>query len=76
MKRGMLTIFLLLLIATLAQATAFEFCDDGIVGEDKLRIISVDDMLKDNAREWKWQESQNIEIEVRVENKADESKTT
>ena len=74
MKRGMLTIFLLLLIATLAQATAFEFCDDGIVGEDKLRIISVDDMEKQNPTEWTWQNSEEIEIEVRVQNKNDNQK--
>ncbi len=69
MKKGVLLI--LLLIVTAAQVTAYEFCDNGVVGEDNLRIISVDDMLKDNNQEWRWEALQNIELEIRVENGGD-----
>jgi len=73
MKKVTLLISILFLL-TVSQANAFEFCKDGIVGEDNLRIISVDDMLKENAKEWKWENTQNIEIEIRVENKEDQAK--
>jgi len=71
MKKGVLLI--LLLIVTAAQVSAYEFCDNGIVGEDNLRIISVDDMMKDNNQEWRWEALQNIELEIRVENREDEA---
>jgi len=64
----------LLLIASVTQATAFEFCDDGTTGEDNLRIISVDDMLKNNNNEWEWEAPQEIELEIRIQNKEDETK--
>jgi len=64
-----LTVFLL------AQVSAFEFCENGQVGESDLRLISIDDMLKDNSKEWTWSTSEKIEIEARVENKNDESET-
>jgi hypothetical protein len=67
MKRGalILTLFLILF----SQASAFEFCEDGNQGGKYLRLISVDDMLKENPKEWKWESSQKIEIEARVENR-------
>lgn len=72
MKKGVLLVLLLIMVA--AQVSAYEFCDNGITGEDNLRIISVDDMLKDNNREWKWEALQNIELEIRVENREDAAK--
>lgn len=57
------------------QALAFEFCDDGTAGEDSIRLVSVNDMLKENSKEWIWQPFQKIEIETRIENKNDESGT-
>jgi len=72
----MVKIFLTILaISLLAQASAFEFCEDGQVGESNLRLISIDDMLKDNSKEWVWSTSEKIEIEARIENKNDESET-
>ena len=67
-----LTVFVIVMIAV--QVSAFEFCDDGVVGEKDLRLISVDDMLKENVKEWIWEPNQNIEIEIRVENREDESR--
>ncbi|HDL02385.1 MAG TPA: hypothetical protein ENH20_00960, partial [Candidatus Pacearchaeota archaeon] len=66
-------LFLTLLLIT--QASAFEFCDEGIQGESNLRLISVDDMLKDNSKEWTWESLAEIEIEARVENNEDEDTT-
>ena len=74
MKKRTVTLFSLLLLASILQVSAYEFCDDGIVGEKELRIISVDDMLKDNGAEWIWQNTDTVEVEIRVENKEDESK--
>ncbi|MCD4771624.1 hypothetical protein K8R30_04400 [archaeon] len=65
----------ILAIFFLAQTSAFEFCENGQVGESNLRLISIDDMLKDNSKEWTWSTSEKIEIEARVENKNDESET-
>lgn len=66
---------LLAAIFLLAQASAFEFCDDGTVGENDIRLISIDDMLKENTKEWTWESLQQIEIETRVENRNDEDAT-
>ena len=66
---------ILTIILFSSQALAFEFCDDGTTGKNNIRLISVDDMLKENSKEWTWQSSQKIEIETRVENKKDESET-
>ena len=63
----------LLIIFLTAQATAFEFCDDGTIGGKNLRIISLDDMLKINLQEWVWESPEEIELEIRVENKEDET---
>jgi len=65
-KSAILTLALLFLAS---PTLAFEFCSDGEQSEDELRIISVDDMLKENSREWVWQAAQKIELEIRVENK-------
>jgi hypothetical protein len=73
MKKSLILTLTLLFLAS--HVSAFEFCEDGIVGENKLRLISVDDMLKGNSKEWTWQSSQQIEIEARVENRNDESGT-
>ena len=72
MKKILLTI---ITISLLVQVSAFEFCEDGTVGETNLRLISIDDMLKDNSKEWTWSTSEKIEIEARIENKNDESET-
>lgn len=75
MKRGALYLTLAFtLLILISQVNAFEFCDNGINGENKLRIISVDDMEKQNPTEWTWQNSEEIEIEVRVQNKDDDRK--
>lgn len=68
----MLTLAIILLST---QALAFEFCDDGTAGENNIRLISVNDMLKENSKEWIWQSYQKIELEARVENKNDEEGT-
>ncbi len=73
MKKNM--ILVLIIIFMTSQISAFEFCQNGITGENKLRLISINDMLKDNPQEWKWQPLQKIELETRVENKNDESGT-
>jgi LPXTG-motif cell wall-anchored protein len=72
MKKVMLTI---LTISLLMQVSAFEFCDEGIVGENDLRLISIDDMLKDNSKEWVWSTSEKVEIEARIENRNDDDAT-
>ena len=71
MKKNVILTLAILLLA--GQISAFEFCDDGTAGEDNLRLISVDDMLKENSKEWAWQALQKIEIEARVENRNDEN---
>lgn len=73
MKKGFTFIFTLLILATAMQVSAYEFCEDGEVGEDNLRIISIDDMLADNSQEWQWKANQEIELEIRVENREDEN---
>jgi len=75
MKRATayLTLIFTLLIL-ISQVNAFKFCDNGENGENKLRIISVDDMEKQNPLEWSWQNSEEIEIEVRVQNKEESRK--
>jgi hypothetical protein len=72
MKNVILTLTILFFAS---QISAFEFCDDGTVGENNLRLISLDDMLKENSKEWTWQALQKIEIEARVENRNDEGET-
>jgi len=72
MKKSLI-LFLTILLVT--QASAFEFCQDGEAGKSDLRIISVNDMLKDNSKEWIWESLNKIEIEVRVENKEDSQGT-
>ncbi|MBT6690657.1 putative S-layer protein [archaeon] len=72
MRKILLTI---LTVSLLMQVSAFEFCDDGTVGENNLRLISVDDMLKDNSKEWIWSTSEKIEIEARIENREDDGAT-
>lgn len=62
-------LFLILII----QISAYEFCDEGVVGEKDLRIISVDDMLIGNSYEWNWKNSDDIELEIRVQNRKDSS---
>ena len=75
MKRGVLHLLLIFtLLILISKVNAFEFCDDGENGENKLRIISVDDMEKQNPLEWSWQNSEEIEIEVRVQNRDKERK--
>ncbi|MBR9701646.1 hypothetical protein GOV13_01865 [Candidatus Pacearchaeota archaeon] len=74
MKKSAGLILIVLVIAMAAQISAFEFCDDGVVREKDLRLISVDDMLEENTKEWIWQTEQNIELELRVENREDESR--
>lgn len=71
MKKSVM--FFVFIIGIISFTSAFEFCEDGTQGENELRLISVDDMLKDNSKEWVWQTFQNVEIEARVENKGDES---
>jgi hypothetical protein len=71
MEKSVITILTLILLA--GQISAFEFCEDGEVGENNLRLISLDDMLKDNSKEWTWESYQEIELEARVENKDDSS---
>lgn len=73
MKKSIISILTLLLIATAFQVSAYEFCEEGIQGESKLRLISVDDMLKENSKEWTWETEEIVELELRVENKNDES---
>ncbi len=70
---ALLTIHCLLLTAP--SVLAFEFCDDGTQGENDIRLISINDMLKENSKEWTWEPMQEIEIETRVENKNDEDGT-
>lgn len=67
-------IFSLVCIFLLTQINAYDFCKDGQIGENHLRLISVDDMLKENTKEWQWHNSEQIEIELRVENKDDSTK--
>ena len=74
MKRE-LVIFTLLVMFMTSNSLAFEFCEEGITGEDKIRLIAVDDMLKGNTKEWTWENSEEIELEMRVENKEDKSGT-
>jgi len=68
-------ILLLVIIILINQVSSFEFCQDGEQGENEIRLISVNDMLKENSKEWKWETSQKIEIETRVENKNDDEAT-
>lgn len=72
--RGEISLLLTIIILS-GQALAFEFCDEGTVGENDIRLISVNDMLKENQKEWIWEPSQKIEIESRVENKGDKEET-
>ena len=65
----------LTIILLSSHALAFEFCDDGTVGENNIRLISIDDMLKENTKEWTWSSLQKVEIETRVENRNDEDAT-
>jgi hypothetical protein len=73
MKKNVILTLTIFFLAV--QVSAFEFCDDGTVGESNLRLISADDMLKENSKEWTWQTLQEIEIEARVENRNDEDGT-
>ena len=73
MKKRVGLILGFLLVVNCLYIGAYEFCDDGVVGENDLRIISVDDMLKDNSKEWVWETGDDIELEIRIENKDDES---
>lgn len=73
MKRNVILTLTIILMA--GQISAFEFCQNGTMGEGNIRLISLNDMLKENPIEWEWQPSQKIEIEARVENKNDEDAT-
>jgi len=64
---------LFLSILLVSQALAFEFCDEGETDTSSLRIISIDDMMKENSKEWKWEPGITVELEARVENREDES---
>lgn len=73
MKRGMISILTLLLIVATFNVSAYEFCDNGVQGENDLRLISVDDMMKGNSKEWTWKTEEIVELELRIENKDDKS---
>lgn len=67
MKKNVILTLVIILLTS--QALAFEFCTDRQQNENNIRLISVDDMLKENAKLWTWQPLQKIELEIRVENK-------
>lgn len=71
MKKEVILILTAILLTS--QTLAFEFCDEGVTGENNLRLISINDMLKENTKEWIWESLQKIELEARVENKNEES---
>lgn len=71
MEKRTFLIFSLIILTIVSQVQAYEFCDEGTQGKTNLRIISVDDMLESNSREWYWEAEQDIELEIRVENKED-----
>lgn len=73
MKKNLILTLAIIFLST--QVLAFEFCEDGARGETSFRLISIDDMLRENSKEWTWQIFQKIEIEVRVENKNSEDAT-
>ncbi|NPE26576.1 DUF1616 domain-containing protein [Methanococcoides sp. SA1] len=66
-------VILLLSILLVSQACAYTFCDEGENGKSDLRLISIDDMLKTSNKEWAWEPGTEVELEIRVENKEDES---
>ncbi len=70
MKKSLILFLSILLIG---QAFAYTFCDEGQTGKSELRLISIDDMLKSNSKEWIWEPGTEVELEIRVENKEDES---
>lgn len=72
MKKSMILLVALLLVT---QASAFTFCEDGTAGKSDLRLISIDDMLEDNSKEWNWEPSTSVEIEARVENREGSQET-
>lgn len=71
MKIKMVFLFITFLLAS--SVLAYDFCEEGTVGEDKIRIVSVADMLSENTLEWVWQAYEEIEIETRVQNRGSSS---
>lgn len=69
MEKGFVILSIMILFFA-NQVLSYEFCENGIKDDD-LRIISVDDMLKENTKEWSWEPNSKIELEIRVENKKD-----
>jgi hypothetical protein len=72
MKKEVVCCVIVFVVLFIAQVSAFEFCDEGIQGEEELRIISVDDMIKEDGIEWAWQTLGEVELEVRVQNRGEE----
>jgi hypothetical protein len=64
---------LLLSILLASQTLAFEFCDEGETDTSSLRVISIDDMMLENSKEWEWEPGMKVELEARIENRDDES---
>jgi hypothetical protein len=66
-------IFLIFAILLITQTSAYEFCINGEKDTSALRIISIDDMLQTNLKEWTWGPGETIELEARVENRDESS---
>lgn len=64
-KKTITTLLLIILATTLTAA--YDYCESGNQGS-RLEISSITDKLKDNTKEFKWDENQNIELKVKVKN--------
>jgi uncharacterized membrane protein len=73
-KKSLIVLIFLTLILLSNQIKAFDFCENGTVGADKIEINDVSDNEKDNTAQWKWHAQDNIEIEVKVANNEDTEK--